>query len=176
MDGESVSRFRRNHRELATHIAFSENNELIHSFSGSSIRISRFFPEPGISHLIRDGGDGDLLLTTHRLDGRIHNNLNLRRDFATHYAFSNDFGLIMIGYNSPNAQLLDQSGQVLQNLNGHRKNVEGMAISPDGQTLVVADQEALYLWERKTSYDDFFQNSKYEALSISDKLHYGILD
>ena len=175
INGNPVEIFPRKHQVQVTHLGFSEDNTKLWSFSDSGMRVLRVTDPEGIQHILTDGGKGDNFLHEWSIRGELLNSFDFNRELAARYAFSTDFKHILIGYNTTNAQLFNRSGHLLQSFHDHKGTVRAMASSPDGKTIVTADNQGVYFWESKTTYEMFHQNGKYESLSETDKIAFGIM-
>ncbi len=117
------------------------------------------------------------MLNTWKIKDQQFNIFDFRKEFAKHYAVSQDLDGILIGYDNPNAQLFNRSGRLLQNLDGHKGNVVAVAIAPDGQQLaVVTNQGFLYVWKRKKDHKEFNKQGNYAELTTKEKLRFEVVD
>jgi WD40 repeat protein len=174
IDGIPLKTFPQKHQVQITHLGFSEDNKNIWSFSDSGMRVLRVTDPEGIQYTLTDGGTSDHFLHEWSIRGEHLNSHDFNRELAVRYTFSNDFKHVMVGYNNTNAQLLNQSGHLLQNLFDHKGNLRAMAMSPDRETIVTLDNHGVYFWEPKTAYEVFLKTGTYKPLSEPDKTAFGI--
>jgi len=174
IDGNLLKSFPQKHKGQITHLGFSKDDKKIWSFSDSDINVLQVTDPEGIQYTLTDDGKGEHFLHEWNIRGDHLNSHDFNRALAERYSFSDDFQHVMVGYNNTNAQLFNRSGHLLQNLFDHKGNIKAMAILPDSQVIVTADDHGIYVWERKTAYEDFQKNGAYEPLSATEKTALGV--
>ncbi len=144
-------------------VGFSPDGKNI--FSGSWDKTVRLMDLNGNLLQVFKGNDGFVLSVAFSPDGK--NILTV--------GSSNSF--INLRLDDKSAYLWDLSGHILQTFSGHTDRIKSVAFSPDGESVLTGSwDKTARLWEVKNTHKEFQTSDLYQALSISQKLEYGILD
>ncbi len=174
VNGELTREFPKGHDSKITELLISRDDQTIHSFSGYSFEKFEYtlYGQDYTAFLKKEG---DNYLKTWDIHGKLINEAVFDRELSASFAFHPDLKNVLIGYTNQTAELTDLSGENIKHFYGHHSEVIAGAISPDGQTIVTADLGAVYVRDRKISYEAFHEAGNYEKLSYEDLLHYGII-
>jgi WD40 repeat protein len=90
---------------------------------------------------------------------------------------SSGISLSLPGSEDNTACLWDLKGNLLQLFKGHEGNINSVAFSPDGRSVLTGSWDrTARLWEIKKTHKEFQAGNSYQDLSISQKIKYGILE